>query len=119
MRISDWSSDVCSSDLVAQLALHAQRIALRVLAHDAHRARADVGQAQQHPDGGGLARPVGAEQAEDFAAPDLERDVVDGAQTAVPLGYAMRLDQVVVHRRPNLEKATTRTSKAQARMIHQ
>ena len=39
-------------------------------------------QPAQHPDGGGLAGAVGAEEAEDLARPNRERDPVDGLEGA-------------------------------------
>ena len=44
----------------------------------------DVEEAGQHLHGRGLAAAVGAEEAEDLAAPDLEADVVDGGEIAEP-----------------------------------
>src|SRR5262249_44079784 len=57
--------------------------------------RAEEG--RQHLDGGGLTRPVRAEEREDLAGADLERDAIDGADVAE------RLDQVldVDHRLPS------------------
>ena len=44
------------------------------------------GQAQQYPQGGGLAGAVGPEEAGDPARPDLEAEVADGGDGTVPLG---------------------------------
>jgi len=42
-------------------------------------------QAAQNPDRGRLPRPVRPQEAEDFAAPDVERDVVDGDEATEAL----------------------------------
>jgi hypothetical protein len=56
-------------------------------------ARPAVGRAPgQQADRRGLARAVVAEQAEDLALGDAERDAVDGAHRAVPLFEARDLD---------------------------
>src|SRR3546814_18912872 len=60
MRISDWSSDVCSSDL------------------HLHLARVRAQQSQEHPDRRRLARAVGAEEAVHLARGDLEVEAVEG-----------------------------------------
>src|SRR5579871_5768883 len=39
-------------------------------------------QSAEHADGGGFSGAVRSEEAEDFAAPDVERDVVDGEEVA-------------------------------------
>ena len=57
--------------------------------------RPDVGwmSAEQHADGGGLARAVRAEEAEQVALAHVEVDVVDGQQTAgEPLGELLGAD---------------------------
>src|SRR5207247_6943946 len=52
-------------------------------------------QGDQDADGGGLARPVGAEEPEDLSPRDLERDVVDGAGTVrVDLHQVLDVDQI-------------------------
>jgi len=67
----------------------------------------DRQQRRQHPHGGRLARPVGAEEAEDLAAGDLQVDAADGLDralaTAVVLDQALganRRGPVVVHLAP-------------------
>src|SRR5689334_964507 len=40
-------------------------------------------EAAKHADGGGFARAVGAEEAEDFAAADLKGNMVGGRESAV------------------------------------
>src|SRR5262249_61425870 len=72
----------------------------------------DLGQAEQHQDGRGLAGAVGAEQAENLAGLDRERDPVDGGRAGVALGEAEGLDHRFVHRRPNLATAPTRMRSA-------
>ncbi len=52
---------------------------------DDHRAGVGPQQSRRHMHGGALAGTVGAEQAEDLAGPDLERQVVDGDARAVAL----------------------------------
>src|SRR5438093_2740063 len=49
-------------------------------------------QAAQHADGRGLARAVGAEDAEDLAGGDVERDAVHRREVAEALGEALDLD---------------------------
>ncbi len=53
---------------------------------DRRRARARGDERAERPDGRGLARAVGAEEAEDLAARHVERDVVDGE----PIAEALR-----------------------------
>ena len=52
-----------------------------------------VDQADRHAEAGGLARPVGAEQADDLAPRDLEVDPVDDLSTPVPLLQAADFQQ--------------------------
>jgi hypothetical protein len=56
--------------------------------------RGRLGQAEQHAQGGRLPGAVGAEEARDGARPDLERQVVDGGDRAVALGYVVQADRV-------------------------
>ena len=49
-------------------------------------------QAAQHAKGRGLAGAVGAEQAEDFAAMDLEADMIDRGECAEPPDQIVDLD---------------------------
>ncbi len=80
---------VVEPDVVGQVAdptFHRQRVAPRVETIDTCRAAARLGQAEQHQDGGGLAGAVGAEQPEDLATADLQRQRVDGRAIAVALG---------------------------------
>ena len=48
---------------------------------------------EHHVDGSGLARAVGAEQAENFAAVHCEGDVIEGRHPAVHLAQAGRADR--------------------------
>src|SRR3546814_2987236 len=61
MRISDWSSDVCSSDL----------------------------QADDHVETGGLAGTVGAEQADHFAGIEGQAEVADDLARTIGLAQAL------------------------------
>ena len=64
---------VVEADGVGQIAdppLDRERLARRIEAEHAHLARRDVGQAEHHQDGGGLAGAVRAEKTEDLTAPD-------------------------------------------------
>jgi hypothetical protein len=64
-------------------------------AGDAGVAGARGQQAAEHADGGGLARAVGAEVAEDLAAGDVKRDGVDGGEVAEAAGEVGDLDDGV------------------------
>ena len=62
---------------------------------DAGHQRLSAARAQQaalHLEGGGLARAVGAEQAEDLPPAHREADVVGGGEIPEPFGEAARLD---------------------------
>ena len=52
-----------------------------------------VDQADRHPEAGRLARPVGAEQADDLALVDLEIDPVDHLAAPIPLLQAADFEQ--------------------------
>src|SRR6516165_4928111 len=98
---------------VADAALDRERLARRIEAEHAHLAAGDFRQPQQHQDGRRLAGAVGAEQAENLAAPDVKRDMVDGDRRAIGFGEALGLDHGVCgHRRPNLATAPTITRSA-------
>ena len=64
-------------------------------AQDLERAAIRRTQALEHLDRRRLARPVRAEEAEDLAAPDLERDTVDGVHVAVRLANVAAADDRV------------------------
>jgi hypothetical protein len=79
---------------VADLALDAQALGADVEAE--HRAFAFVGreQAAHDADGGGLARAVGAEEADDLAFRHRHRDVVDNGLVAEALDQPMDVDGI-------------------------
>ena len=56
-------------------------------------------QAEQHPQRGGLAGPVGAEEAGDASGLDREVEVLDGGEVAEALGEAVYLDARARRRR--------------------
>ena len=58
-----------------------------VVAHHAHPAFGGLGQAGQHADQRGLAGTVGTEQAEEFAAGDVEADAPKGLDLPSPIGF--------------------------------
>ena len=70
-----------------------------------HGARAAAGaeDAAEHADGGRLARPVRAQEAEDLALLDLEADAIDGHEVAEPLFQVVDHDggiaRVIAHDR--------------------
>src|SRR5699024_7703724 len=68
-----------------------------VLAQHVHAAGGGGGKAQDDADRGGLARPVGAEEAVDAAAGDRQIDVVHGELTPEALGQAVAADGEVAH----------------------
>jgi hypothetical protein len=59
---------------------------------DGGRARGRGDQAQEHPQGGGLAGPVGAEEAGHRPRVDVEAEVVDGEHVAEPLAEPLHAD---------------------------
>src|SRR5262245_15138933 len=106
---------VIEADLVGQVAdpaLHRERFAHRVMATDADLPVRDLGQAQHHQDGGGLAGAVRTEQPENLALRHRERNAVDDSRSVVALGEIVRLDDVATHRRPNHTTAPIITSSA-------
>jgi hypothetical protein len=74
---------------VADFAAHFMGLANDVVPADAHRARGGPQQRGEHLNGAGLARAVGADEAKDGAARDVERDAVDR------FGFAVAHDEVV------------------------
>src|SRR3546814_18801017 len=88
MRISDWSSDVCSSDLLrhdAEQATCRAKIAHGVVAEHADGALGGVDQAGNDADQRRLAGAVRPQQCEEFAAAALETDAAQGFKLSVPL----------------------------------
>ena len=80
-------------------------------------ARRRLGQAQQHQRGGGLARAVGAEQAEDLALLHAQFQFIHGGDAAVALGQAPGFDDRPCHaqRLPNL-RITAKSTRASTTM---
>src|SRR3546814_205429 len=93
MRISDWSSDVCSSDLVDFLRYqaeqaHRRRAVLRDLfAEDAYRTRAGIYQRADDAYQGRFASAVGAEQGKKVAGRYAQADAFERLQPAI-VGFA-------------------------------
>ena len=120
MQIVGGGEIVVEADLIRQVAdapLDRQRLAHRIVPHHPRLAAADLGEAEQHQDGGGLAGAIRPEQAENLARRDGKRHAVDRGRIAVVLGEAVRLDDGVVHgwvahRRPNRVTAPTMISNA-------
>ena len=52
-------------------------------------------QTAQHPDGGGFARAVGAEEAEDLAALDVQVDMIHGDEAAEAFHQVVDFDSVI------------------------
>src|SRR5690606_5887752 len=99
---------------VADLALDLQRPAQRVLAQDADASLARFREAEQHQDRRGLARAVGAEQADHLALVNGKVDAGHGHRFAIALGEALRFENDRAHRRPYLITAPPSTSAATA-----
>ena len=107
---------VIEADLVRQVTdppFDSERLPYRIKAKHTCLPVRDLAQTEQHQDGRGLARSVGAEQPEDLALRDRERDPVDDSGLIVALGEALYFDDVIcTHRRPNLATAPTSTRSA-------
>src|SRR5215471_14976410 len=108
---------------IADPALDLERLARRVEPEHADSPRRNLGQAEQHQDGRGLAGAVRTEQAKHLTLPDGKADVIDRAGAAVTLGQAFRNDdgfgrgryrvvKKITHRRPNLATAPSIRSSA-------
>src|SRR3546814_10777009 len=78
MRISDWSSDVCSSDLLA--------------VHDDH-AVAGLIEAGQHVEDGGLATARVADDAGELALLDAEVNVLEHGHAGKLFGETFNLEE--------------------------
>ena len=78
---------------VAAARLDRQGVAAAVQPEDERAAFRGPDEVQQHADGGRLAGPVGAEEAEDLARPDLEVEPDDAAALAVALGQLLGEDR--------------------------
>jgi len=83
---------------VADAALDLERLADRVEAQHRDRAAARLGETEHHQDRRRLARPIGAEQAEYLAAPDVEIDGVDRSGRTIELQQSAGFDDIVAHR---------------------
>ena len=101
---------------VADPALDRERFAHRIMTEHPRGAGRNLGQPEQHEDRRRLAGAIRAEQAEDLPARHRERHVVDRRRPVVALGQALRVDDDVAHRRPNLATAPTSTSNETAMM---
>src|SRR3546814_4233781 len=77
MRIRAWSSDVCSSDLVAQRPLGGDGILEDVVAADHRGSGAGRQETADHLHRRGLAGAVRTEEAEHLAGRHLEAEAVD------------------------------------------
>src|SRR3954452_764985 len=78
-------------------------VALHVVAQDLHDAGGLLRCAGDEADEGGLPRAIRSEQGEYFAAPDVERDAVQGGERAVAFCRASQADGgkvLVGHGRP-------------------
>ena len=78
---------------VAAARLDRQGLAAAVPAEHESAAGRRPDQVQQDPDGGGLAGPVGAEEAEDLAAADLQVQVDDAAAAAAAVALGELLGE--------------------------
>ena len=85
----------------ADVLAHRQRFGDDVVAVDLGAAAGRADQRRQHVDHRRLARPVGAEEAEELAAADVDVDRLDGAQLAVVLAEPERLDDGSLCSRPD------------------
>ena len=106
---------VVEADLIGHIAdatFHDQRLTRRIVPEHDRLPIRNVGQAEQHQDGRRLAGAVRAEQSENLALRDGERDSVHHGDAVIALGELMGLDEVFGHRRPNLATAPTRISSA-------
>jgi hypothetical protein len=63
---------------------HAPRLAQQVMTRDRRLTAGGPEQRHQHPQRGGLARPVGAQEPEDLALRDRQVDAVHGDHVALP-----------------------------------
>ena len=71
---------------------HFGALLLRIQAGHLHLARRACRHCGDHAHGGGLARPVGPQQAERLTPADAEADVVHGGEVSVALGQFPRVD---------------------------
>jgi len=81
--------------LLGQIADALARVARRCFAQQAPFARIGIDNAQQHPQGGRLASPIGSEHTIDHPLRDIEADAVDRAETAEALDEVARPNRAV------------------------
>ena len=77
---------------IADPALHFERVAQRVETGHFGAPLGRLGQPEEHQDRRRLARPVGPEDADDLAGPDIQIDVVDSDRRAVAFGQPLGPD---------------------------
>src|SRR3546814_16687901 len=80
MRISDWSSDVCSSDLDSRTASSMKCLVMPILLCLAPLARADDAALQQYLDKALRANPALAAQSQNVGASDFNVDAAPAQQ---------------------------------------
>src|SRR3546814_20880045 len=113
MRISDWSSDVCSSDLMAVVGRHQLAVALHVgerLAVHVDDAAVDALQRHQPAQHRGLARARGADDGALLAGGDLEVELVEADEWSVALH-----PRFAVHHRLRVHRPTYRRTSSTIR----
>jgi len=69
----------------ANLTANCARFTCRIRSHDHRAACAGNHQRRKNSEKGGLAAPVRTEQTEEFSGSDVERNVVEGGSTVVPM----------------------------------
>ena len=75
----------------AKATLEAGRVLVEVVAEHRDRTAGLVHQGRENPDGGGLARAVGAEQGEEITFGDVQVDALEGLET-VAVGFRQLTD---------------------------
>jgi hypothetical protein len=91
---------------VADIGLDQLGLAHRVPAKHPRFPVAWIEDGRQHPQGGGLARPVRANQAEDLPRRHLQREAVDGSGPVEALGQAVGADGV--HEQGSIQQSEVR-----------
>ena len=82
---------------VADVLLDGFRLRGDVQPADRRAARSGLQQAAQHANGGGFARAVRAQESEDFAAADVEIDMIHGDEIAEALHQVVDFDGIRLH----------------------
>ena len=82
---------------VADAALDQLALAHDIVPGDRAAARGGVAQPAEHTHGSGLAGAVGAQETENLAPPDFERNAVDGDEIAEPLAQSANGYDRVIH----------------------